>query len=151
MRIRTWLITASCLATIVVSFTAVNKNSAVNELETNSIPLLKRISLTNEMSNLPALEPVDSMVNRVMRNLRLTGATVAVVKNEKLVYAKGFGYADKENKIAVEPYHLFRIGSVSKLVTAIAVLKLVNDGKITLDDYVFGEKGHGSSIKQPLR
>ncbi len=88
-----------------------------------------------------AMEPIDSMVNRVMKSLRLAGATVAIVKDEKLVYVKGFGYADKENKVPVTEESLFRIGSVSKLITAIAVMKLVDDGEITLDDYVFGERG----------
>lgn len=101
----------------------------------------KEVQLTNKDSDLPSLKPLDSMMNRVMRNLRLEGATVALVKDEKLVYAKGFGYADKEGKVNVEPYHRFRIGSVSKLITAIAILKLVDEGKITLDDYVFGDRG----------
>ena len=98
-------------------------------------------SLTNEDSNLVALQPIDSMVNRVMKSLRLEGATVAVVKDERLVYAKGFGYADTEKKEKVDPSHRFRIGSVSKLITAIAILKLVDDGEIGLDDYVFGDNG----------
>ncbi len=97
--------------------------------------------LTNAKSDIPSLKPIDSMVNRVMRNLRLAGASVAVVKDEKLVYAKGFGFADKDANEEVQPYHLFRIGSVSKLVTAMAILKLVDEGKLSLDDYVFGEKG----------
>lgn len=102
---------------------------------------INKRALTNADSDLKDLQPLDSMMKRVVRNLRLAGVTVAVVKDEKLVYAKGFGYADKENKLGVEPYHLFRIGSVSKLITAMSVLKLVDEGKISLDDYVFGEKG----------
>ena len=98
-------------------------------------------TLTNKDSELASLEPIDSMVNRVMRSLRLEGATVAVVKDEKLVYAKGFGYADKENGEKVDAFHRFRIGSVSKLITAIAILKLVDEGEIGLDDYVFGDNG----------
>ena len=98
-------------------------------------------TLTNADSDIKSLRPIDSMVNRVMKSLRLEGATVAVVKDEKLIYAKGFGYADKEGKELVEANHRFRIGSVSKLITAIAVLKLVDDGEIGLDDYVFGENG----------
>ena len=101
----------------------------------------EKVLLTNDRSDLPSLKPIDSMVNRLMKNLRLTGATIAVVKDEKLVYSKGFGYADKENKTWVQPYHLFRIGSVSKLVTAITILDLVEKGKIGLDDYVFGKNG----------
>ncbi|MFY0593315.1 serine hydrolase domain-containing protein [Roseivirga sp.] len=142
MSIRTWLATAFSLAIIVITLTAVNQYSPEETPDSEIIvPLIDKVPLTNEMSDFAGLEPVDSMVNRVMRSLRLTGATVAVVKDEKLVYAKGFGYADKENKVEVEPYHLFRIGSVSKLVTAIGVLKLVNDGELSLDDYVFGERG----------
>jgi len=98
-------------------------------------------TLTNADSDIKSLRPIDSMVNRVMKSLKLEGATVAVVKDEKLIYAKGFGYADKSVKELVTPEHRFRIGSVSKLVTAIAVLKLVDDGEIGLDDYVFGENG----------
>jgi len=98
-------------------------------------------TLTNADSDIKSLRPIDSMVNRVMKSLRLEGATVAVVKDERLIYAKGFGYADKEAKELVEANHRFRIGSVSKLITAIAILKLVDDGEIGLDDYVFGENG----------
>lgn len=88
-----------------------------------------------------SLQPIDSMVNRVMSSLRLVGATVAIVKDERLVYTQGFGYADLEKKELVTSESKFRIGSVSKLVTAVAIMKLVEDGEISLDDYVFGEEG----------
>ncbi len=132
---------ALCFLVAIFSFTGVNKGGAIKDETLIEEATADRLPLTNEMSDLPAFQPLDSMVERAMRSLRLTGATVALVKNEKLVYAKGFGYADKEQKVMVEPYHLFRIGSVSKLITAMAVLKLVDDGKIGLDDYVFGENG----------
>jgi len=141
MQIRTRLITVLCFLVVLLSFTGVDKGEQVNEELLIAEATADRLSLTNEMSDLPAFQPIDSMVERAMRSLRLTGASVALVKNEKLVYAKGFGYSDKEKKEKVEPYHLFRIGSVSKLITAIAILKLVEEGKIDLDDYVFGEEG----------
>ncbi len=141
MQVRTRPIAVLCFLVIIVSFTGLDRGEVINEELRIKEATSERISLTNEMSDLPAFEPIDSMVNRAMRSLRLTGATVAIVKNEKLVYAKGFGFSDKEKKEKVEPHHLFRIGSVSKLITAIAVLKLVDDGRISLDDYVFGENG----------
>jgi CubicO group peptidase (beta-lactamase class C family) len=95
----------------------------------------------DSIDHMKSLQPVDSMVNRVMKSLRLAGATVAIVKDERLVYAKGFGYADKENKVPVTEESLFRIGSISKLITAIAIMKLVDEEEITLDDYVFGDRG----------
>ena len=109
------------------------------ELPTENKPAKR--TLTNKDSDNPALAPIDKMAERLLTSLKLTGATVAVVKNEKLVYAKGFGYADSENKVPVEPSSLFRIGSISKLITAIAILKMVDEGKIGLDDYVFGDNG----------
>jgi CubicO group peptidase (beta-lactamase class C family) len=71
----------------------------------------------------------------------LKGLAVAIVKDQKLIFAKGYGYADIEKQIPVSPEQLFRIASVSKLVTAIAVMKLVESGKITLDSKVFGKYG----------
>ncbi|MBO3699683.1 serine hydrolase [Roseivirga sp. E12] len=141
MQIRTRPFAVLCFLVILISFTGIDKGEAINEELRIEEATVDRQPLINKMSDLADFQPIDSMINRAMRSLRLTGASVAIVKNEKLVYAKGFGYADKEKKEEVQPYHLFRIGSVSKLITAIAVLKLVDDGKIGLDDYVFGENG----------
>ena len=129
------------ISLLLVSLTIMAFRLGDSEKPDGDTPSIEKRALTNADSDLAELDPIDSMVNRVMRSLRLAGASVAVVKDEKLVYAKGFGYADKEGKVPVEPYHLFRIGSVSKLVTAIAILKLVDDNKLSLDDYVFGDKG----------
>jgi CubicO group peptidase (beta-lactamase class C family) len=71
----------------------------------------------------------------------LKGLAVAIVRNEKLIFAKGYGFADVEAKIPASPEQLFRVASVSKLITAIAVMKLVENGKIKLDGKVFGKYG----------
>ncbi|MCX6239470.1 MAG: serine hydrolase [Bacteroidia bacterium] len=71
----------------------------------------------------------------------LKGVTVAIVKDEKLVFAKGYGFANEETQIQVTPNHLFRIASVSKLITAVAIMKLVENSKISLDSKVFGKYG----------
>jgi CubicO group peptidase (beta-lactamase class C family) len=59
-----------------------------------------------------------------------------VLREGKLIYARGFGYADVENKTPVQPDALFRIASVSKTLTAVAIMKLVEEGKLDLDDHV---------------
>jgi CubicO group peptidase (beta-lactamase class C family) len=97
--------------------------------------------LTNNLSAYESMQSFDSLINRFMSDWKIVGASVAVIKDEKLIYSKGFGYADKENKIETEPKHIFRIASVSKLLTAIAIMKLVEDGKLALTDTVFGENG----------
>ncbi|HAF28474.1 MAG TPA: serine hydrolase [Bacteroidales bacterium] len=97
--------------------------------------------LTNNLSAYESMQGFDQQIESFMQKWNIIGASVAVVKDERLIYTKGFGYADKENDIKVEPKHLFRIASVSKLITAVAVMKLVEEGKINLTDTIFGEKG----------
>ncbi|WP_430822484.1 serine hydrolase domain-containing protein [Carboxylicivirga sp. N1Y90] len=84
---------------------------------------------------------LEKQVNRFIRREHLAGASVAIAKDGELLYAKGFGYADKENMHLVEPHHLFRVASVSKLVTAVGVMKMIEDGQLTLDSKVFGQSG----------
>ena len=106
---------------------------------TDNIPLSYK--LTNNLSAYESMQGFDSDIIEFMKTWKIVGASVAVIKDEKLIYSKGFGYADKENKIETEPKHLFRIASVSKLITAVAIMKLVEEGKISLSDTVFGERG----------
>lgn len=86
-------------------------------------------------------EFIDATIEKWREQNRLKGIAVAIVKDEKLIFAKGYGYANEEAQIKVTPNHLFRIASVSKLVTAIAVMKLVENSKISLDSKVFGKQG----------
>ena len=85
----------------------------------------------------PGLEPYDRIVARTMRDHRIPGAAVAVVRHGRLVYARGFGMADRLREVPVQPDSLFRIASLSKPITAVAVLKLVEDGRLELDARVF--------------
>ncbi|MEO0333223.1 MAG: serine hydrolase domain-containing protein, partial [Bacteroidota bacterium] len=97
--------------------------------------------LTNEHSAIADFEPIDEAMNRFIQRQGIVGASLGIVKDGKLMYAKGFGYADQETEEAVQPYHLFRIGSVSKLITAVAIMKLREDGRLRMDEQVFGEDG----------
>lgn len=67
---------------------------------------------------------------------RIPGLAVGIVHNGKLVYKKGFGFADVESKIAVSSKTNFRIASISKTFTSVAIMQLVEQGKINLDDKV---------------
>lgn len=62
--------------------------------------------------------------------------SVAIVRNGKLAYAKGFGYADLQNEIRATPDTIYRIGSVTKPFTATMIMQLVREGKLGLDDPV---------------
>lgn len=67
---------------------------------------------------------------------KVPGGALAVVKDERLVYMGGYGWADREGKEPVKPESLFRIASVSKPFTAAAILKLAQEGALRLDDAV---------------
>jgi uncharacterized protein (TIGR03437 family) len=84
-----------------------------------------------------SMRAFDDGIQAFMNRWSVPGAALAVAKNGKLIYARGFGMADTAISQPVEPDSLFRIGSVSKTVTAMAVLKLVEEGKLRLDDKVF--------------
>ncbi len=84
------------------------------------------------------LESLDRMMVGFLRRHRLPGAAVAVVRHGRLVYARGFGVADRQSGEVVQPQSLFRIASLSKPVTAVAILQLVEAKRLKLDDTVAG-------------
>ena len=84
----------------------------------------------------PGMGSYDANISVLMRKYAIPGGAVAVLRDGKLIYARGFGYADVENRTPVQPDALFRIASVSKSITAVAIMKMVEDGKLTLDDRV---------------
>jgi N-acyl-D-amino-acid deacylase len=85
----------------------------------------------------PALASIDRLMTSFLAQHDLPGAAVAVARNGRLVYARGFGHADRDKGEVVRPDALFRIASVSKPLTAVAVLQLVERGKLKLNDHVF--------------
>jgi len=77
---------------------------------------------------------MDYLFARQMEEYHIAGAAVAVVKDGQLFFAKGYGYADVENKIPVDAETtIFRTGSVGKAITWSAVMQLVEQGKLDLD------------------
>ena len=116
-----------------------HRNSPQKQIVTTSPSA--QFELTNQLSNIDCYSRMDVIIEKFASKWALTGVSVAVAYNNNLVYAKGFGHADKENNELTQPYHLFRIASASKLITAVAVMKLVEEGKLTLESQVFGQDG----------
>ena len=90
----------------------------------------------------PELKPFDELMEGFVRDNEIPGAALAVAKDGRLVYARGFGHADIEQQHPVQPESLFRIASISKPFTAVATLQLVEQGKLRLNDSVFGLLPH---------
>jgi N-acyl-D-amino-acid deacylase len=85
----------------------------------------------------PGMESFDRVMTDLMIKWRIPGAALAVAKDGHLVLAHGYGFADRELDQVTQPDSLFRIGSISKPITAVAILKLVEDGLLDLDSKVF--------------
>jgi CubicO group peptidase (beta-lactamase class C family) len=83
------------------------------------------------------LASFDELMERFVRDNEVPGAALAVAKDGRLVYARGFGYADPTAKTRVQPRARFRIASISKPITAAAILRLVEMGKLRLEDVAF--------------
>lgn len=97
--------------------------------------------LDNQFSDYEETGIIDSHVSSFINRWRIQGVSLAITKDERLVYAKGFGIANNETGEEVKPGHLFRIASVSKLITAVAIMKLYEENKLNLDERVFGMNG----------
>jgi N-acyl-D-amino-acid deacylase len=82
------------------------------------------------------LAPFDQLMTGFLVEHKVPGGALAVTRHGRLVYSRGFGLADTEKKLPVQPDSLFRIASVSKPLTAVAVLRLVDAKAVKLDDPV---------------
>lgn len=78
----------------------------------------------------------DKLMESFVEQHKVPGAALAISRQGKLIYARGFGFADVEKQEPVEPAALFRIASISKPITAVAVMQLVEQGKLGLDEKI---------------
>ncbi len=78
----------------------------------------------------------ESRLNTVRQMLKIPGMSAAVVQDQELIWASGFGYADVENQIAAGPDTPYGLASVTKPVAAVLIMQLVEQGLIDLDDPV---------------
>lgn len=77
---------------------------------------------------------IDSIIDVKMSNTGIVGIGAAIIVNKKLVWTKGYGYADRENKIPFTTSTIMNIASISKTFTGFCIMKAVEDGKVSLDE-----------------
>ena len=90
------------------------------------------ISITGQ--EVKELQSFDRQIKEFMQKYELPGGTVAVAKDGRLVYARGFGWADRKNRAPMQPNALLRIASISKTFTAAAIMRLVERGRLKLEE-----------------
>lgn len=98
----------------------------------------------------PELAAFDRVMTGLITKWMLPGAVLAVGKAGRLVFNRGYGLADREQGMPVQPTSRFRIASVSKTITTAAILTLVDAGKLALDDKVFPLLGFMGPSNAPV-
>ena len=83
-----------------------------------------------------ASQKIDQFVSDENRARKIPGIAVAVVRNGKIEQLKSYGFANLEHHVPVKPETIFQSGSIGKQFTAAAVMLLVQDGKISLEDKI---------------
>ena len=157
------------------NYTCYSRGNSFGEWERSTAILSAKILMSNQSSenltssrdeghvmldneDLSHLETVDSKIRKwgehFIENYSIPGMQLAVSSKDSALFSAGFGYSDIENKIKVNTKTRFRIASVSKPITATAIIKLASEGKLDLDAdiriYVpsFPEKKHTITTRQ---
>ena len=98
-------------------------------------------TLRNEMSHFEELEGMDKNIRSFMRQWQIKGASLSVMRNDSLLYSKGYGWADEQKGVEMKPGHIMRVASVSKLITAAGIMVLHERDSLNINDHVFGPDG----------
>lgn len=84
---------------------------------------------------------IDGKIRRLMDDFNIPGLQLSIVYKERLVYSKSYGYADKQNGLLVNNESIFRIASISKVLTLVGILKLIENDQLNFTDKIFGDDG----------
>jgi CubicO group peptidase (beta-lactamase class C family) len=93
---------------------------------------------TNTVFKGSDLELIGRKARDYLKSTGMPGVSIAVMRNKRLVYAAGFGVADKDSGLPMSPRHRLRVASVSKPITHVAILKLLADTDLNSTSKVFG-------------
>ena len=94
---------------------------------------LSALAQSKKQKTIDPLKGIDTLLNRILKDQQVAGFAVAVVKGDQVIYSKGFGYRDVENKKPVTPNTLFAIGSSTKAFTSGLIGLLQKEGKLSYD------------------
>lgn len=86
-----------------------------------------------DLSAQPNHSLIDAQIQQIMADHKAVGLSVVVVKGDSILFDEAYGLKDRENEIALKNDDLFRIASISKSFSVVAIMQLIEAGKVTLD------------------
>ena len=98
--------------------------------------LLSSVLLVTSHQTIAQAEKAEAAIQSIMQSNPVVGLSVAVVKNNKVIYNHSFGFKDVEKQLPLQNDNIFRIASISKSFTTTAIMQLVAEKKISLDQDV---------------
>ena len=157
MRLKRIGVVLSLAVLLALAGICVSLSSSSGEQEAEIMPPVHLNEvIENDTTAFPALRGMDAAIEKYMAYWRLRGVSLSIMRNDSLLFCKGYGWADKEAGVETSPAYIMRVASVSKLLTATAIMKLQEAGRLHLKDTVFGPSGilrdtaYTSVMKDPL-
>ena len=98
-----------------------------------------------------AVKALEAFITREVEDKQLPALSIALVDDQKIVWARGFGFADRDRKKPAAADTVYRVGSVSKLFTDIAIMQPAEQGKVDLDAPVTNYLPEFKPANRPLK
>ncbi len=108
------------------------------------------------MPDVTIQDQIDAIIENAINEIQLVGASGGVMRNNEVILARGYGYADLNKKVEATEHTVYRIGSITKQFTALAIMVLVEQGKVNLNDIMldylpnYPQRDHKVTIDQLL-
>lgn len=101
-------------------------------------------------------DQIDAIIENAINENQLVGASVGVMRHNEVIFARGYGYADLNRKVEATEHTVYQVGSITKQFTALAVMILVEQDKVNLNDIMldylpnYPQRDHKVTIDQLL-
>ncbi len=108
------------------------------------------------MPDVTIQDQIDAIIEKAINENQLVGASVGVMRHNEVIFARGYGYADLDNKVEATEHTVYQVGSITKQFTALAVMILVEQDKVNLNDIMldylpnYPQRDHKVTIDQLL-
>src|SRR4030095_8103453 len=92
------------------------------------------VSFSQKTESINSIKQLTDSIDVIMKQEKITGLMLGITTKDSVIFSGGFGYADLDTRRKVDEGTLFRMGSITKMFMSLAIMKLVNEGKLKLDD-----------------